>query len=184
MALKMKACLCDHATLRTILDRLADTIAGNHAHAGHQLAFVGILRGGAPLAEYMADRIADRLGVRPPVAYLDITLYRDDMITTTADPYSRVTEIPFAMRNKEIVLVDDVLFTGRTVRAALSSLLARGRPKLIRLAVAVDRGSRELPIQADYTGRHIEVSRDEGIRVHIDDAEHPPGIYLYEHAEA
>ncbi len=180
MTLKMKACLCDHETLQQILDQLADTIAGHHVHAGHQLALIGILRGGAQLADYLADRIAELLGARPPVAYLDITLYRDDMITTSEDPYSRVTEIPFAVRNKEIVLVDDVLFTGRTVRAALTSLLARGRPRLIRLAVAVDRGSRELPIQADYVGRHIEVSANEGLRVHLRDNEHPPGIYLYE----
>ena len=183
MALKLKTCLCDQVTLGLILDRLASTIAGHHAKAGHNLALIGILRGGAEIADYLADRVAELLGFRPPVAYLDITLYRDDMITTQEDPYSRITEIPFAMRNKEIVLVDDVLFTGRTIRAALSSLLSRGRPRLVRLAVVVDRGFHELPIQADYIGRRIEVSADEGIRVHLQPNEHGAGIYLYEEGE-
>jgi len=180
MSLKLKSCLCNRDTLIEILDLLGDTIAGHHARAGHQLALIGILTGGAPLAEHLADRIEMRNGKRPLVAYLDITLYRDDMITTREDPYSRVTEIPFAMRNKEVVLVDDVLFTGRTVRAAMSSLLALGRPRLIRLAVAVDRGGHELPIRADYVGRRLEVSRNEGIRVHLDEEEHPSGIFIYE----
>ena len=180
MSLKIKARLCDRSALRSMLDELANNIGGHHASAGPALAFVGILSGGAPIADHLADRFAERFGFRPPVAYLDISLYRDDMITTQDEPYSRVTEIPFAMRNKEIVLVDDVLFTGRTIRAALTSLLALGRPRLIRLAVAVDRGGHELPIQADYVGRRIEISENEGIRVRVDGPEQDRGIYIVE----
>ncbi|MDJ0838329.1 MAG: bifunctional pyr operon transcriptional regulator/uracil phosphoribosyltransferase PyrR [Acidobacteriota bacterium] len=182
MSLKIKARLCDRLALRAVLDELAGNIGGHHAAAGPALAFVGIISGGAPIADYLADRFAERYGFRPPVAYLDITLYRDDMITTHDEPYSRVTEIPFAMRNKEIVLIDDVLFTGRTIRASLTSLLSRGRPRLIRLAVAVDRGGRELPIQADYVGRRIEISDHEGIRVIVDGPEEERGIYIVEEA--
>lgn len=180
MSLVTKAKLFDAEALDGILNEVAEKVAGHHASSGSTLALVGIMRGGVGPADYLADRIGQILGMRPPTAYLDISLYRDDRITTEDDPYSRVTEIPFSIRNKEIVLVDDVLFTGRTIRAGLSSLLQRGRPRLIRLAVVVDRGFRELPIQADYVGRHIEIGVKEGIRVRINEEGFENGIYVVE----
>jgi len=182
MTLKLKTRFCDGHALIDILDEMAETILARQARAENALALIGILKGGAPIADYLAERIAERFGFKPLVAYLDITLYRDDMITTQDDPYSRISEIPFAMRNKEIVLVDDVLFTGRTIRAALDSLLSIGRPKLIRLAVVVDRGFRELPIQADYVGRHIETFGHEGLRVRATGPDEHQGIFIYEEA--
>ena len=178
MALKLNDKYCDAAALYAILDAMAEEILQAEKDVPN-LAFIGILRGGARLADHLAGYLSRKISCEIPVAYLDITLYRDDMIDSQREPYSRATEIPFSVTNKEIVLVDDVLFTGRTVRAALTSILSLGRPRLIRLAVAVDRGYREMPIQADFVGRTIETRRDQGIRVKMEGSEED-GIFIYD----
>lgn len=179
MSLKLKEQFCDETSLLGIIDEMADQIAQGHA-ACDNLVFIGVLKGGAPVADYLAQKVGDRLQKAIPVAYLDISLYRDDVIDTQGDPYSRKTEIPFAVQGKEIILVDDVFFTGRTTRAALSNIVALGRPQLVRLAVVVDRGFHELPIRPDYVGRVIETTRNQGVRVRMSNTSDEPGILIYE----
>jgi len=123
-----------------------------------ELALVGIRRGGVPLAEHIARAIADETSCEVPIGSVDITLYRDDAQLPLANPRIGRSEVGFDVTLKRIVLVDDVLFTGRTVRAALHALLDYGRAHSIQLAVLIDRGGRELPIQPDYVGRRIELA--------------------------
>ena len=129
------------------------------------LAIVGIRKRGVPLAERLADDLRRRANESPDVGALDITLYRDDLSQILHNPVLRGTEIPFDVTGREIVLVDDVLFTGRTVRAALDALVDLGRPRCIRLAVLVDRGHRELPIRADYVGQVVETRPKDQVQV-------------------
>ena len=119
------------------------------------------------LAERLADRIAAIDGTKVPVGTLDITLYRDDLGLKTDQPRVRGTDIPFPVQGRTIVLVDDVLFTGRTIRAALDALIDLGRPKMIQLAVLIDRGHRELPIRPDYVGKNLPTSRRESVAVRL-----------------
>ena len=179
MVLKLKQSLVDSEGLRKILDTMAHEIA-EESFDFSNFAIVGILKTGAPIADYLAAKISKIRNVEIPTAYLDITLYRDDMIDTEFDPVSRHAEIPFPVKNRQIIMVDDVLFTGRTVRAGLSSLVSFGRPKLVRLAVVVDRGHRELPIKADYVGMKTQTTLQQGIRVRMNVPQTQDGIYLFE----
>lgn len=131
------------------------------------IAVVGIQTRGVLIAETIADLIEKIEGHRPEVGSLDITFYRDD-ITTMPHPVLKGTEINFDVTGKKIILVDDVLFTGRTIRAALDALMDIGRPELIQLAVLIDRGHRELPIRPDYVGKNVPTSKDEQVKVFID----------------
>ncbi len=131
------------------------------------LALVGIRTGGVPLAGRLADKIEQVEGKRPEIGVLDITLYRDDWSRLSLHPIIRDTKIPFSIDDKTIVLVDDVLYTGRTVRAALDALMDYGRPGRIELAVLVDRGRRELPIQPDFKGIQIKTSATEQVNVYL-----------------
>jgi pyrimidine operon attenuation protein/uracil phosphoribosyltransferase len=131
------------------------------------LALVGIQRRGVPLAHRLADAIEEHEGVRLPVGALDITFYRDDLSLVAAQPVVKGTDLPFDLNGATIVLVDDVLYTGRTIRAAMDALVDFGRPQAIRLAVLVDRGHRELPIRADHVGKNVPTSREEVVRVHL-----------------
>jgi pyrimidine operon attenuation protein / uracil phosphoribosyltransferase len=131
------------------------------------LALVGIQRRGVPLARRLADAVDEHEGVRLPVGALDITFYRDDLSLVAAQPVVKGTELPFDINGATIVLVDDVLYTGRTIRAAMDALVDFGRPQAIRLAVLVDRGHRELPIRADHVGKNVPTSREEVVRVHL-----------------
>ena len=134
-----------------------------------ELAFVGIRTRGVPLARRLAHTIRDITKHDVPTGALDITLYRDDLMRTAvgAQPVIKRTEIPFSIDNKRILLVDDVLYTGRTIRAALDALIEFGRPLAIQLIVLVDRGHRELPIKADYVGRNLPTSLSESVQVHL-----------------
>lgn len=171
--------LADEQGLLHLLDAIAINIAAA-PYDFNTLAFIGILERGAPIAEILAARVGSLHGVEIPTACLDITLYRDDMIESQEEPFSRQTEIPFPVKNREIILVDDVLFTGRTIRAALANLLSFGRPRLIHLAVAVDRLMRELPIQPDYCGLRLKTTLQEGVRVRIGSSDEEKGIFLFE----
>jgi pyrimidine operon attenuation protein/uracil phosphoribosyltransferase len=131
------------------------------------LVLIGIQRRGVVLARRLADAIAESESVRVPVGALDISLYRDDLSEVATYPIVRPTELPFDVTGRTVVLVDDVLFTGRTVRAAMDALTDFGRPRAIRLAVLVDRGHRELPIRADHVGRNLPTARTERVNVHV-----------------
>lgn len=158
--------LLDAAALEGAVDRLAAQILEAHHGRAEQLCFVGIQRGGVPLAERLAARVEAASGVRPPVGILDITLYRDDL---GAHPVPKVgpTRISFPITDRALVLVDDVLYTGRTVRAALDELTDFGRPRRVWLAVLAERGGRELPIQADFVGTRLDAADDETIEVRL-----------------
>jgi pyrimidine operon attenuation protein/uracil phosphoribosyltransferase len=131
------------------------------------LALVGIQRRGVPLGRRIAEAIAEHEGVQLPVGALDITFYRDDLSLVAQQPIVKGTDLPFDLNGATVVLVDDVLFTGRTIRAAMDALVDFGRPQAIRLAVLVDRGHRELPIRADHVGKNVPTSREEVVRVHV-----------------
>jgi pyrimidine operon attenuation protein/uracil phosphoribosyltransferase len=132
------------------------------------LALVGIRARGVPIAERLAAEIATLSGVTVPTGALDITLYRDDLGHAVGpQPVVRRTEIPFSLDDRLILLVDDVLYTGRTIRAALDALIDFGRPRAIQLVALVDRGHRELPIRADYVGRNIPTSRQQSVQVRL-----------------
>jgi len=140
------------------------------AGAAKDLAIVGIRRGGVHLAQRLRKELADALGTEPPLGTLDIALYRDDLAEKGAAPVIGPTEIRFPVQGKTIVLVDDVLYTGRTVRAALDELVDFGRPRRVWLAVLVDRGGRELPNAADFAGAKLEVPDDDDVQVRLVEA--------------
>ena len=135
----------------------------------HELALVGIRTRGVPIARRLARALKEINGDDVPTGALDITLYRDDLMRTAVGPQPviRRTEIPFSIDDRKIILVDDVLYTGRTIRAALDALIDFGRPKAIQLICLVDRGHRELPIKADYVGKNVPTSRQESVQVKL-----------------
>ena len=135
--------------------------------AGKDLAIVGIRRGGVHLAQRLRAELKAALGAEPPAGTLDIALYRDDLADKGAAPVIGPTDIRFPVQGKTVVLVDDVLYTGRTVRAALDELVVFGRPRRVWLAVLVDRGGRELPIAADFTGAKVDVPDDQDVQVRL-----------------
>ena len=131
------------------------------------LVLIGIQRRGVPLARRIAAAIAEHDGAHVPVGALDITFYRDDLSLVAQQPIVRGTDLPFDLNGATVVLVDDVLYTGRTVRCAMDALVDFGRPRAIRLAVLIDRGHRELPIRADHVGKNVPTSRGEQVHVHV-----------------
>ena len=142
------------------------------------LALIGIQRRGVPLAHRIAASILENEGVRLPVGALDITFYRDDLSLIAQQPVVKGTDLPFDLNGATIVLVDDVLYTGRTIRAAMDALVDFGRPQAIRLAVLVDRGHRELPIRADHVGKNVPTSREELVRVHLEETDAEDGVVI------
>ena len=164
MSLKEKALILDKAGIDRALTRIShEILEKNKGAAG--LVLVGIQRGGVHLAKRLAARIKDIEGAEPPVGSLDITMYRDDLATRKSQPVPKATDITFDIQDKTMVLVDDVLFTGRTIRAALNSIMDYGRPQRIQLAVLVDRGHRELPIRADFVCKNLPTSAKEKVEV-------------------
>lgn len=153
----------DQTAISRSLNRIAHEIL-EHNKGTERLAFIGIRSRGIPLANRLSKKIAQIEGEAIPVGELDITSYRDDLGESAHAQFSE-NKLPFDVTNKKIILVDDVLFTGRTIRAALDAVMDLGRPENIQLAVLVDRGHRELPIKADYIGKNIPTSHLEGIRV-------------------
>jgi pyrimidine operon attenuation protein/uracil phosphoribosyltransferase len=138
-----------------------------------ELAFVGIRTRGVPIGRRLSDAVAEISGVALPVGSLDITLYRDDLMRQPVGPQPLVrrTSIPFSIDDRRILLVDDVLYTGRTIRAALDALIDFGRPRSIQLVVLVDRGHRELPIKADYVGKNLPTSPSESVQVRLQETD-------------
>ncbi len=166
MARRKSARLMDADAVSTALRRIAHEILENNT-GPQDLAIVGIRTRGVPIAERLAATIEEISGTRPSVGILDINLYRDDVSLIADHPVLRKTEIPFDVDGTGLVLVDDVLFTGRTIRAALDALKDLGRPAWVQLAVLVDRGHREVPVKADYVGKNIPTSRDQQVEVRI-----------------
>ena len=162
---QLKAQIMDGQAMSRALTRIAHEIIEKNEGA-EGIALVGIVRRGAALAPLLADEIEKIEGTRPPVGTLDVSFYRDDVRRKIA-PVEFGTDIPFGVDDRDIVLVDDVLYTGRTIRAALDALMDYGRPAAVRLAVVVDRGHRELPIRADYVGKNVPSSHEEDVRVTI-----------------
>lgn len=166
MSLREKTCILDAETLNRSLVRMAHEIV--EANKGIQdLVIIGIRRRGVPLAERVAGIIAQSEGQEIPLGIVDITLYRDDLTLLAEQPVLHRTEVPFSIQGKKVLLTDDVLYTGRTIRAALDALIDLGRPRSIQLAVLIDRGHRELPIQADFVGRKIPTSKEEIVSVRL-----------------
>jgi len=167
---KEKAKILDKDTLGRTLTRIAHQILEKNKGV-KDLCLIGIRNRGAYMAKRVADCIMRIEGEGVPVGILDITLYRDDLTLIAAQPVVHKTEIGFDITDKNIVLVDDVLYTGRTVRAALDALIDFGRPKSIQLAVLIDRGHREIPIRTDYVGKNIPTSESETIEVRLEEAD-------------
>ena len=163
--LQFKARLMDEAAIGRALKRISYEIIERNRGTS-SLVLVGICRRGVPLAQRIADAIEQNEGTVVPVGKLDITLYRDDL-DGRADPVVTATDIPFDITGRHVVLVDDVLYTGRTVRAAIEALMAMGRPATVQLAILCDRGHRELPIRADYVGKNLPTSKAEHVVVRI-----------------
>lgn len=166
MALKEKAAIMDEEAVGRALRRMSHEIVERHGGTAG-LWLVGIRRRGVPLAQRLAREINAFEGLLPPIGQLDITLYRDDLTTKHDRPQVGRTQMPGDPRGKSIVLVDDVLYTGRTVRAALDALVDLGRPAQIQLAVLIDRGHRELPIRADYVGKNVPTAKREVVEVRL-----------------
>jgi len=161
-----KAIILSDDETRRALTRIAHEIVERNKGAD-KLALIGIHTRGIPLATRLAAKLAELEGVDVPTGMLDITLYRDDLSEVAHQPIIRETQVPFDISQRRVVLVDDVLYTGRTVRAALDALIDLGRPAGIQLAVLVDRGHRELPIRADYVGKNLPTASSEVVKVKL-----------------
>lgn len=179
MELRDKNVIMDKMAMKRALTRIAHEIIERNKGVD-QVALVGIRRRGGPLATRLARRIEEIEGIKIPVGVLDITLYRDDLTTLSAQPLVRRTEVDFNINDLVVVLVDDVLFTGRTVRAAMDALIDLGRPKCIQLAVLVDRGHRELPIKADFVGKNVPTGKQEIISVMVDELDEKDEVLIQE----
>ena len=158
------------------LRRISHEILECNASSLDDLALVGVLTRGVPLAHRIARNIEHFEGLEVPVGSLDITLHRDDRDPADEEPRVRESRVPFDVAGKTVVLVDDVLYTGRTARAAMDALLELGRPAAIRLAILVDRGHRELPIRADHVGKNVPTSRAETVRVRLVETDGEEGV--------
>ena len=176
-----KSRIMDSARMKRAISRLASEIVEENHGAG-DLYLVGIRRRGVPLSDRIVDKIESLEGVRPLSGIIDITLYRDDLSTVGANPIVNRTELETDIQGKTIVLVDDVLYTGRTIRAALDQLMDFGRPKKVQLAVLIDRGRehRELPIQADFIGKVVPTKQTEIIKVMLKEFDDVEGVGIFE----
>ena len=160
--------IMDKQDIQRTLTRIAHEIWERNRGAD-DLVFIGVRRRGVTIAQRLSAKLKEIAGVEIPVGALDINLYRDDLSEIASQPILKKTEIPFSVRDKHIILCDDVLYSGRTVRAALDGIIDMGRPKAIRLAVLLDRGNRELPIQPNFVGKNATISREELIEVALEE---------------
>ena len=174
---KDKAEVMDSEAMDRALTRISHEIIEKNKGI-EDLALIGIQRRGVPLAKRIAERIRKAEGTSPQTGILDITFYRDDLSLLSEHPVVNGTEINFQLDGKKIVLVDDVIYTGRTVRAAINALMDIGRPRMIQLAIMVDRGHRELPIRADYIGKNVPTSKSEVIHVRVEELDGIDGVAI------
>ena len=175
---ELKAYLMDGDTMQRVLTRMAHEIMEQEDL--RNVLLIGIRSRGVPLARRLAATIRRVEGVDIPVGELDITMYRDDMSRITDRPAVQDSVIPGDITGKTIILVDDVLYTGRTVRAAMEALMDRGRPARIRLAALIDRGHRELPIRPDFVGKNVPTSQSERVGVQVEEIDGGDGVALFE----
>lgn len=182
MTLKEKTKILDKELINKALERMAHEIV-EKIKSVDDMGIVGIKNRGAYIGERLADKIEKIAGSRPSVGALDITLYRDDLTQVSEQPIVHATEIDFDISGKKIVLVDDVLYTGRTIRCALDALIDLGRPSQIQLAVLIDRGHRELPIKADYVGKNVPTSAKEIVEVRLAETDGKDEVVLCEKEE-
>jgi pyrimidine operon attenuation protein/uracil phosphoribosyltransferase len=179
---KVKAKVMDARKIKRALHRIATEIIERNRDLGN-LVIVGIRTRGIYLGKRMSKMIKELEKIEIPVGVLDITLYRDDFSELESQHMVKKTEINFSVADKDVLLVDDVLFTGRTIRAAMDSLIDLGRPKTIQLLVLIDRGHRELPIRADYVGKFLPTSKREIVQVHLKEIDESDEILITEPAE-
>lgn len=177
--MREKARIMDQQGIKRALTRIAHEIIERNKGT-ENLVLIGIRRRGVPLAARLARRIKEIEGSLVPVGILDITLYRDDLSTLGHQPVVHQTEVTFSVEGKKVVLVDDVLYTGRTIRAALDAVMDLGRPGVIQLAALVDRGHRELPIRADYVGKNVPTSKKEIIAVQLQETDGEDSVLILE----
>jgi pyrimidine operon attenuation protein/uracil phosphoribosyltransferase len=178
MSLKLNRQLMDSAEVSATLDRMSDEIL--KANDGRPVVLIGIQRRGVPMARRMAIRMAEKTNREPQFGILDINLYRDDLTHVSSQPVVRKTEVPPNIGERDVILVDDVLYTGRTIRAALDALCDFGRMRTIQLAVMIDRGHRELPIEANFIGRKISTKDNEVVEVKLTEIDGEDAIYIME----
>lgn len=176
---RVKAVLADEEKIARTLTRMSYQIIEKNRGI-ENVCLLGIKTRGVPLARRIAENIRKIEGAEVPVGVLDITLYRDDLTPTSDNPVVNATSIPFSIVNKTVIMVDDVIYTGRTARAAMDAITALGRPARIQLAVLVDRGHRELPIRADYAGLNIPTSKSEIVSVMLSETDDANMIKLCE----
>ncbi len=181
MAFRERVKVMDAADIRRAVQRIAHEIVERNKGAS-ELVVVGIRTRGVPLSLRIARAISAIEGIEVPVGRLDITLYRDDLHTVST-PVVRETDLPGNIEGKNLVIVDDVLYTGRSVRAAMDAIMDFGRPASIQLAVLVDRGHRELPIRADYVGKNIPTSREERVKVALEEVDGEDGVFIGKEVE-
>lgn len=172
-----KALIMDESTMMRAISRISHEIIEKN-NGVEDIVLIGIQRRGVPLARRIAQKIKEVEGKEVQVGILDITLYRDDLSLLNEHPVINGTEIDFQIVGKVVILVDDVLFTGRTVRAAIDAIMDIGRPKMIQLAILVDRGHRELPIRADYVGKNVPTSKSEVINVKVTEIDHVNSVTI------
>lgn len=175
----LKANLLDENAIRRSLTRLSHEIIEKNKGV-EDIVLIGIKRRGYPLAERLSKLIEKFEGVKVPVSSVDITLYRDDLTNVSDTPSLNDPNIGIDIRGKKVIIVDDVLYTCRTVRAAIDAIMDKGRPEFIQLAVLVDRGHKELPIRADYVGKNIPTSKDEIVKVQIKEIDGIDSVEIYE----
>ena len=180
--MKLKAQILDEAGLNRSLMRIAHEIL-EHNKGAENLRLVGVRRRGGPIARRIAENILRIEGQEILVGSIDISFYRDDLSKLNEAPLLRRTELPFDVNDRDVVLVDDVIYTGRTARAAIEAIFSCGRPRSIQLAVAVDRGHRELPIRPDYVGKNLPTSRQELVEVRLPEFDGETGVFLMDTAE-
>ncbi len=173
----LKGTIMDAAAIERTITRLAHEILERNKGASN-IAIIGIRTRGEFLARRVAERIEKVEGIHPDLGFLDITLYRDDLLGKLEQPMMKGTDILFDITGKDLIILDDVLYTGRTIRAALDGLIDLGRPRTIQLAVLIDRGHRQLPIKADYVGKNVATSANESIRVHLKEIDGEDSILL------
>ncbi|MGN0527056.1 MAG: bifunctional pyr operon transcriptional regulator/uracil phosphoribosyltransferase PyrR [Acutalibacteraceae bacterium] len=176
--MELKAELLDESAVKRALVRIAHEIIEKNKGT-ENILLVGIKRRGVPLANIISENIEKIEGTKIPVGELDINHYRDDLTEAHETPEVSPTELPFDVTGKDIILVDDVLFTGRTVRAAIEAVFSLGRPSSIQLAILIDRGHRELPIRADFVGKNIPTSTSELISVNLPEFDNEYSVKLY-----
>lgn len=179
MTEKIKAHIIDADSLKRTITRLGHEIVERNRGL-ENLIILGIRTRGVPIAKRIIEIIEEIENIKVPFGILDVTMYRDDVFKTVKQPIVQTTEIGFKIDGKVVILVDDVLYTGRTVRAALDAIIDFGRPTKIELAVLVDRGHRELPIMADYVGKHVPTSFGEAVQVRVKEIDNMEGVFLVE----